>query len=102
MQNILIVDDHIIIRSGLKMLLSDQLPAYAFHEAEDGVTALTQVKKYDFTLIIMDISMPGTDTEKLVSSIIALKPSTRILMFSMNSESLYAKRYLKLGVKGYI
>jgi len=102
MEKILLVDDHMIIRSGLKMLLSNDLCNYSFEEAADGETALEQLKNNDYALMVLDINIPGTDTFSVVENTLLLKPATRILIFSMNSENIYAKRFLKMGVKGYV
>lgn len=102
MKKILLVDDHSIIRTGLKTLLGFDLNSYSFDEAEDGETALLKVQSFEYDLIIMDINIPGTDTFCLVERVLILKPESRILMFSMNAESIYAKRFLKLGAKGYV
>ena len=53
-------------------------------------------------MIILDVNMPGTDSFGLVGNIIALRPGANILMFSMNAEQVYAKKYLQLGAKGYV
>jgi two-component system invasion response regulator UvrY len=102
MKKILLVDDHTIIRSGLKMLLGCDLNGYTFDEAANGDAALECVGAFDYDIIIMDINMPGTDSFATVEKILHSKPESRILMFSMNAESIYAKRFLKLGVKGYV
>jgi DNA-binding NarL/FixJ family response regulator len=102
MEKILLVDDHMIIRSGLKMLLSNDLANYCFEEAADGDTAINHLKNSDYALVVLDINIPGTDTFAVVEDTLRLKPATKILIFSMNSENIYAKRFLKLGVKGYV
>jgi len=102
MQKILLVDDHMIIRSGLKMLLSQDLNNYTFEEAADGDSAIAQLKASDYALMVLDINIPGTDTFAVVENTLQLKPETRILIFSMNAENIYAKRFLKMGVKGYV
>ena len=102
MKNILLVDDHTIIRTGLKILLGNDLASYTFHEAADGESALEYVHSSCYELIVMDINIPGTDTFALVEQILAYEPESKILMFSMNCESIYAKRFLKLGVRGYV
>src|SRR5689334_9916978 len=102
MKKILLVDDHTIIRTGLKILLSRDLTSYTFDEAADGETALNKIQDFNYDLIIMDINIPGTDSYVLVEKIRELKPENRILMFSMNSESIYARRFLRLGVMGYV
>jgi len=102
MEKILLVDDHMIIRSGLKMLLSQDLANYSFEEAADGDTAIEQLRSTDYALMVLDINIPGTDTFSVVENTLQIKPETRILIFSMNAENIYAKRFLKMGVKGYV
>ena len=102
MPHLLLADDHSIIRGGLKTVIKDFLPHSSFDEADDGDTAFEKIKHNDYDLVILDINMPGTDSIGLVSNIFALKPGIKILMFSMNDEELFAKRYLKMGVMGYI
>ncbi len=102
MKNILLVDDHAIIRSGLKIYIETIIPFTVIDEAHNGDVAYEKIKKTDYDLLIMDMNMPGTDSFGLVSNIIALKPDSKILMISMNAEEIYAKKYLKLGAKGYI
>ena len=102
MNNILLVDDHAIIRAGLKIYIETIIPFSIIDEASDGDAAFEKIKKQDYDLLIMDVNMPGTDSFGLVSNIIAIKPGSKILMISMNAEEIYAKKYLKLGAKGYI
>ena len=102
MKKILLVDDHSIIRTGIKFLLGLDLDSFHFDEAADGETACEMVQKFNYHLIIMDINMPGTDTFLVVEKILNQKPNSKILMFTINSETIYAKRFLKLGVKGYV
>lgn len=102
MKKILLVDDHSIIRTGLKTLLSYDVCSFSFDEAADGETALNKVVQTRYDLIIMDINIPGTDSFLLVEKIRVLKPETPILMFSMNSENIFARKFLRLGVMGYV
>lgn len=102
MKKILLVDDHTIIRSGLRMMLGFDLPGIEFHEAAEGETALKLVSENTYEVIVMDINIPGTDTFALVEHIIKDYPESKILMFSMNAECFYVKRFMKLGVKGYV
>ena len=102
MKNILLVDDHAIIRTGLKLYIETIIPFSVIDEASDGDTAFEKIKKKDYDLLIMDVNMPGTDSFGLISNITAIKPDSKILMISMNAEEIYAKRYLRLGAKGYI
>ncbi len=102
MKNILLVDDHVIIRAGLKMFIEGLIPFSKIDEASDGNVAFEKIREKDYDLLILDVNMPGTDSFGLVSNIIAAKPDAKILMLSMNAEELYAKKYLMLGAKGYV
>ncbi|MEN9572060.1 MAG: hypothetical protein RL172_3291 [Bacteroidota bacterium] len=102
MTNILLIDDHEIIRSGLKMCVKSLVPDGEVDEAADGDSAYKKVKQKEYQLIVMDICMPGTDSFGLLGNILATRPSANILVFSMNEEKVFAKRYLQLGAKGYI
>ena len=98
----LLVDDHSIIRAGLKILITDFMAHCTIDDAFDGDSAFGKIKNSDFDLVILDVNMPNTDSLGLVSNILAIKPNTKILMFSMNAEDNYAKRYLKMGAMGYV
>jgi DNA-binding NarL/FixJ family response regulator len=102
MYSILLVDDHAIIRSGLKLLIESDYKSAEIDEAIDGDSAYAAVKAKNYDLIVLDINMPGTDTINLIENIKLLRPSILILLFSMNPELVFAKRYLKLGVNGFL
>jgi DNA-binding NarL/FixJ family response regulator len=84
------------------MIIDNFLPHCNIHEAEDGNSAFEKIKQNDYDLQMLDVNMPNTDSFGLISNILALKPGSKILMFSMNSEEIYAKRYLKMGAMGYL
>jgi len=98
----LIADDHAIVRAGLKTLIKEMCPFFQLDEAVNGDQVIDFVKKNDYDILILDVNMPDTDAISLVTNVFAYKGKSRIMMFSMNSESLYAKRFLKLGVLGYL
>ena len=98
----LIIDDHEIVRMGLKVFLNNLVPHYTIDEACDKNSALKKIRKDEYHLVIMDINIPGTDSIELVTAIRTIRPKARILMISMNAEEIYAKRFLQLGVSGYI
>ena len=102
MPNILLVDDHLVIISGLKIVIQNFLANCKIDVANDGDSAFDKIKRNEYDLIIMDISLPNTDSYNLVHNIIAVKPDAKILMFSMNPEELFAKRYIKMGAIGYL
>jgi two-component system invasion response regulator UvrY len=101
MHQILIVDDHAIVRTGLEVLISQHLEAET-DTASDGKTVIKKIKEKNYDLLILDINMPDTDCGKLISTIQSLKPELSILIFSMNEETLFAAHYLKLGAKGFL
>ena len=99
---ILIADDHVVVRTGLKAIMKGLCPFAQVDEAVNGPQVMELVKSNDYNLIVLDITMPETDSIALVTDLFAYKEKSRILIFSMNAETLYAKRYLKLGVLGYL
>jgi DNA-binding NarL/FixJ family response regulator len=99
---VLIADDHTIVRSGIRLILQDLLPMTAIDEASNGDEVISCVKKNDYELIVLDINMPDTDSITLVGNLFAYREHCKILIYTMNSEDLYAKRYIKLGVLGYL
>jgi len=99
---VLIADDHTIVRSGIKLIIKDLLPSTVFDEASNGDEVISYVKKNDYEMIVLDINMPGTDSITLVTNLFAYREQCKILIYTMNPEELYAKRYLKLGVLGYL
>jgi two-component system invasion response regulator UvrY len=102
MATLLIADDHFIIRTGLRLIIENFIPQSKIEEADDGASCFEKIKKNNYDLLILDVNMPNTDSFGLVSNILALKPEMKILMFSMNDEEVYGKRFLKMGVMGYI
>lgn len=102
MPQLLLVDDHSIVRTGLRLVIEDFLSHAKIDEAENGDAAFQKIKNHDYDLVVMDVNMPQTDSFGTLQTILALKPKTKIIMFSMNAEEVYAKRYLKLGAMGYL
>ena len=101
MFQILIVDDHSIVRTGIKVLVEDRLNILS-DEASDGRSALEQLKEKAYDVILLDINMPDTDCGALLTTILRVSPEARVLIFSMNEEELFAKHYMKLGAMGFL
>lgn len=102
MKKILIVDDHFIVRSGVKLILKEDFINATIDECSDGSGAWKKIEKENYDLVIMDIHMPETDSIDLLKNIFSLHPQLRILIFTMCDEEIYAKKYLQIGVKGFI
>lgn len=99
---ILIVDDHAIVRQGLRQILVESDKAIVIKEADCGAGAIRQVREGDCDLVVLDISLPdrsGIDTLKQIKK---EYPKIPVLMLSMHEEGLYAIRALKAGASGYI
>lgn len=102
MKRFLLIDDHVVVRSGLKFILSDLFKPCEIDEAEDGDTAVAILKERNYDLVMLDIKMPNTNSIQLMEYFKITYPSLKVLIFSMNSESIYAKRFLRAGAQGFV
>lgn len=102
MKKFLLIDDHAIVRSGIKFWLSAEYNPSKIDEAENGKQATEKIQETDYDLILLDIHMPETNSFDLLKNILSSKPDSKVLIFSMNSESMYAKRFLKAGAIGFV
>ena len=100
MLNILIADDHFLVRRGLRQLLEASLPLAGFDEAEDGASALALARGRHYDLIILDFSMPGMDGLDLIRDLKDNDPSSHILVLTILPEEQYALRAFRLGASG--
>lgn len=99
---LLIVDDHPIFRLGLVQLLGNLDDMTVSGEAADAQQALEAVRTHRPEVVLMDISMPGTNGIELIKLMLAEQPQLLILVVSIHDESLYALRALRAGAKGYV
>lgn len=99
---ILIVDDHAIIRQGLRQILSDAFPKASFGEATSANQALEEVAKHPWEVILLDITMPGKSGLDVLKQMVEAQPNVAVLVLSMHPEDQYAVRVLKTGAAGYI
>lgn len=102
MIRILIVDDHKIVRDGLKGIIAAAADMEITAEAANGDEALACVKAADFDVAMLDMSMPGLAGMDLIKRLKIEKPKLRILVLSMHGEHQYAARALKAGAAGYL
>jgi len=100
--NLLLVDDHQIVREGLKRLLSSDTTAWSVTEASSGHEALEHLRQQPFALAIIDLSMPGMNGLDLLKRMKTEHPATKVLVLSMHGEDQYATRAFKLGANGYL
>jgi len=99
---ILIVDDHPMMREGLRTLISRERDFLVCGEADTAGQALDAVANLKPDLVLADISLPGRNGIELIKDICALQDAMLILVISMHDEALYAERALRAGARGYI
>jgi two-component system, NarL family, invasion response regulator UvrY len=102
MLRILIVDDHAVIRKGLKQILLEAFPDILIGEAIDAEDVLTKTLSDEWDIIISDLSMPGRSGLDVVQDIKQRHPKTPVLILSIHPEEQYAIRALKSGAAGYM
>ena len=102
MPKMLIADDHYIVRTGLTFLLKSMFVQVEIDECRDGHGVWEKIQTGDYDLLILDISMPATDLFTLIRQILAVRPTQKMLILTMSSEMIFAKKYLQLGVRGFI
>jgi len=102
MIRVLIADDHTIMREGLKQLLFAAGDLEVVGEASDGTEVMRQVRALDFSVLLLDMSMPGRSGVDLIKLVKAEKPRLRVLVLSMHQEHQYAVRAIKAGASGYV
>ena len=103
MINILLVDDHTIVRDGLKRIISESIGMEVIAEAENGQIALDIIyENSSINFVVLDISMPGRSGLDVLKDIKNYNPELSVLMLSMHAQDQYAIRTLKAGASGYL
>jgi two-component system invasion response regulator UvrY len=101
--NVLIADDHAIVREGLKQILADTADIVVAGDAQNGQEAVQLVrKKIEAHVLLLDISMPDRSGLEVLKQVKKEKPGIAVLMLSMHREDQYALRSLKAGASGYL
>lgn len=98
---ILIVDDHIVVREGVRRLLS-ALDGIEVREASDGAEALALFREDLPELVLLDLNLTGIGGLELLRRLLAENPKVRVIIFSMHAEPIYASRALRMGARGYV
>jgi len=102
MINILIADDHSIVREGLKQIVAQSSEMAVLGEATNGQQVLDLVHKTEYDLILLDIAMPGRGGIDTLKQLKIEKPKIPVLILSMYPEDQYALRAIKAGASGYL
>jgi DNA-binding NarL/FixJ family response regulator len=102
MIRLMIADDHPIVREGVKRIIQSCADMELIDELENGYEALIECGDREFDVLLMDITMPGTDFQNLIRRLKKLNPELKILVLSVHAEEHYALRALKAGASGYL
>ena len=98
----MLVDDHAVVRAGVRRLLEQDVRFLVVAEAESGERAYQQFGEYLPDITVMDLSMPGLGGMEAIARIIARYPAAKLLVLSMHENAAFASQALKAGVKGYL
>ncbi len=101
-KNIIIADDHAVVRTGLQMILEETFDLMITGEAKNGNELLDQLEFQSYDLVILDISMPGLDALDVLKEIKNKWPDIPVVIFTMNPDEVYALRMIKAGASAYI
>lgn len=99
---VLLVDDHEMLRQGMRLLIEQQKDLQVCGEADDEVSAVKQFRATHADLMIVDLSLKEGDGIELIKRIKLLDPEARMLVYSMHDERVYGERALRAGAKGYV
>ena len=102
MTSILMVDDHELVRRGLRQLLAEAFPQLELGEATDARQTLEAVRKRSWDIVLLDINMPGRSGIEVLQELKQLYPRLPVVLLTAFPEKDYAVRAFKLGASGYV
>ena len=100
--NVMLVDDHAVVRMGFRMLLETAADIKVIAEAENGEQAVKLYMEHQPDVVVMDITMPGIGGLEAIERIMAKDSAARILVLSAHEDSVHPKRVLNAGAMGYL
>ncbi len=102
MLKILVADDHVVVRKGIKEILLEEDTTAVVGEAGTGLDALEQALNGDWDVVLLDISMPALSGLEVLRQLKPARPELPVIMFSMHANATYVRIALRLGASGYI
>lgn len=99
---VLLVDDHAVLRAGLRALIASEPDMEVVGEASDGIEAVDKAAELKPDVVVMDISMPRLSGLEATKRILSAKPSTKIVVLTMHSEDQYLVQIIQAGASGYV
>lgn len=100
--NVMLVDDHAVVRMGFKMLLESASEIKVIAEAENGENAIKNYMEFKPDVVVMDITMPGIGGMEAIDRILVKDSNAKILVLSAHEDSVHPKRVLNAGAMGYL
>ena len=99
---VLVADDHEVVRFGIQRLLSEQPDMAVVGEATSAASLFALLRTERCDVLVLDVNMPGSDGEGIVTKVLSDQAKTKIVVYSMYPEDLYAVRYLRAGARAYL
>ena len=99
---VLLADDHVVVRQGLKLLIDSQPDMSVVSEASDGTSAVRQAQEVKPDVIVMDVSMPGMNGLVATRTLKRLHSGAAIVTLTRHSDDAYLQELLRAGVSGYV
>ncbi len=99
---VLLVDDHLVVRNGVRMMLANAEDIAIAAEAENARAAMQMLSQHEVDVAVVDIGLPDTNGLDLLRQLKARQPDLAVLILSMYGEDIYAVRAIKLGAAGYL
>ena len=99
---VLLVDDHSVVRDGLRVLLEAEGDIAVVGGAANGLEAVRKVRELHPDVVVMDLAMPELNGTEATAQIHDISPEVEVLVLSMHDETLFADRVLRAGARGYI
>jgi two-component system, NarL family, invasion response regulator UvrY len=99
---ILLIDDHPVVRRGIRQILIDGMERVTVGEAADGPQALASIKTGDWEIVVLDLSLPGVSGLDLLKEIRRINPTLPVLVLSMHPAAQFARRVMAAGASGYL
>src|SRR5688500_7678959 len=102
MIRILTVDDHAIVRNGVRQIFAGRPGTATFGEASNAHEACKQVREQDWDVVLLDITLGDRSGIEVMKELKAIRPKLPVLILSMHSEAQFARRAFKSGAAGYV
>lgn len=99
---VLLVDDHTVVRRGLRKILESTNEIEVVGEVGDGTSAVAEVASVQPDVVVMDVGLPGQNGIEATRQIVGLAPATQVLMLSMHADEQYIQQSVAAGAKGYL